>query len=351
VHAEERATTREGFGLRRLYDALPGPDVGVGLVLVAGLMALYGAMELALGRPAGGAGHDLVGLGLMTLLLCLLLAYALTAEVALTREAERNARRIRPLLAAGDGEARALEARLADPPRGVMLACSLFGLAVSLVVPLLEVPDEPWGPYDPRHWIPETVWHRVLTPLVGWTMGRLLGRIVVASRVFSRLAERLPRVDLLDPASLVPFVRQGMAHTLAIVGFVALFSFYLIDLERYARMWATVGSVTVVVAGAGLLLPVRGVHRRLRAAKREELARVDAAIRGEPGALAGSPIASREGRADLADLVAWRGLVQGAHEWPFDASTLVRFALYLLIPLGSWSGGALVERLVDALLD
>jgi len=38
-------------------------------------------------------------------------------------------------------------------------------------------------------------------------------------------------------------------------------------------------------------------------------------------------------------------------EWPFDASTLVRFGLYLLIPLGSWAGGAFVERVIDALLE
>ena len=37
-------------------------------------------------------------------------------------------------------------------------------------------------------------------------------------------------------------------------------------------------------------------------------------------------------------------------EWPFDASTLARFGLYLLIPLGSWAGGALVERLINAIL-
>jgi hypothetical protein len=36
---------------------------------------------------------------------------------------------------------------------------------------------------------------------------------------------------------------------------------------------------------------------------------------------------------------------------PFDTPTLVRFALFLLIPLGSWLGGAVVERVVDLVLD
>jgi len=181
-------------------------------------------------------------------------------------------------------------------------------------------------------------------------MGRLLGLAVALSRTFSEAATTLRRVDLLDPSPLAPFVRQGLAQALAVVGFVALFALYLVDLDRYGLMVAVVGAVTVAAASAGLLLPLRGVHRRLREAKREELARVDAAIRGDAEALEGSAIAARRDSASLADLVAWRQLVASAREWPFDASTLGRFAFYLAIPLGSWSGAALVERLIDALL-
>ncbi|MCZ6783588.1 MAG: hypothetical protein O7G30_09800, partial [Proteobacteria bacterium] len=52
----------------------------------------------------------------------------------------------------------------------------------------------------------------------------------------------------------------------------------------------------------------------------------------------------------LSDLLAYRAYVESLREWPFDTSTLVRFALYTLIPVGSWLGGALVERVVDAAL-
>jgi hypothetical protein len=53
----------------------------------------------------------------------------------------------------------------------------------------------------------------------------------------------------------------------------------------------------------------------------------------------------------LADWIAYRGLIESVREWPVDAPTLRRFTLYLAIPLGSWLGGALVERMIDALLD
>ena len=67
--------------------------------------------------------------------------------------------------------------------------------------------------------------------------------------------------------------------------------------------------------------------------------------------LRGSGLASRGQEPSLADLVAYRSLVESAREWPFDASTFLRFALYLTIPLGSWLGGAVAERALDAVLD
>ena len=51
----------------------------------------------------------------------------------------------------------------------------------------------------------------------------------------------------------------------------------------------------------------------------------------------------------MADLIAYRSLVQSVHEWPFDVSSLARFLLFGALGVGSWLGGALVERLLDIL--
>ena len=81
------------------------------------------------------------------------------------------------------------------------------------------------------------------------------------------------------------------------------------------------------------------------------LARLRAEIRREQVALLdpGSGAIRAPGR--LADLVAYYGLIESVRGWPVGASTWLRFALYLGIPLGSWLGGALVERLLGAVLD
>ena len=85
------------------------------------------------------------------------------------------------------------------------------------------------------------------------------------------------------------------------------------------------------------------MHERLHAAKLEELTRVRAEIECARAAL----VDTRNKGAEIARmpaLLAWEARVERVSVWPFDAPTLVRFALFLLIPLGSWLGGALVER-------
>ncbi len=86
----------------------------------------------------------------------------------------------------------------------------------------------------------------------------------------------------------------------------------------------------------------------IRAVKREERARLEPLLRqARDDALTGD--ASTQGR--LTDLLAYKTQIESTPEWPFDSSTLLRFALYLLIPVGSMVGGALVERIVDMVLD
>ena len=86
----------------------------------------------------------------------------------------------------------------------------------------------------------------------------------------------------------------------------------------------------------------------IRNVKRDEMARLEPRVRqARDDALHGD--VSTQGR--LTDLLAYQDRVQSTPEWPFDSSTLLRFGLYLLIPVGSMVGGALVERVIDMMLD
>ena len=51
------------------------------------------------------------------------------------------------------------------------------------------------------------------------------------------------------------------------------------------------------------------------------------------------------------DLLDYKQRVENVREWPLDAPALLRFLLYLLIPVAGWVGGALMERFLSSLID
>ena len=146
----------------------------------------------------------------------------------------------------------------------------------------------------------------------------------------------------------VVLASQVSSHALVLAGVSAIMALYLLE-DRFGSM---VGVLVAMNGGLGVLVvlgPLRGIRDRLRAAKgrardwcRGELAGAAAAFQAGEGA-------GSAGR--VADLVAYEARVESVAEWPFDAGAIRRFGFYLLIPLLSWSGGALVERMIDALLD
>jgi hypothetical protein len=230
-------------------------------------------------------------------------------------------------------------------PAGLRRAC-WSGL---LVLPILMVLVDP----DPKllvqsdYWGPAQLWTRILGAVVCWNSAALMYAVWSHARAFSHLAAALPEVDLLDLESLAPLNRHGLVIALPSVVVLSFFGFNLID----PGLLLAFGVVTSLLILATLLALGRllgGVRDRIGRAKQEELAKVNGAIRGEPGALAGSALAGREA-ADLAGLLAYRQFVASVSELP-GGGTRGRLLLYVAIPVGSWLGGALVERILAVFL-
>jgi hypothetical protein len=95
------------------------------------------------------------------------------------------------------------------------------------------------------------------------------------------------------------------------------------------------------------VLPVRGLHRRIRAAKEAELEHVRAAVARARQELLKESGAIAEA-ARMPGLLGYEQRITSVPEWPLDAPQLGRFGLIVLIGLGSWLGGAVVEHLLDA---
>jgi hypothetical protein len=350
AEAQDRAITAWSD---RLFERAPVAPIWVGLGLAAGLLALFVLLAWVSGGLAQfmEAEESLLELrdARIGVMIVFGVAYLLTARRYAALGARTDFEALRELL--GWRQPRFEKARREFEtldPRRARIAGALGMLAFPIT--LLLIDRDPTLYLNAWYWTSE----KALTWIFGlaflWNLAVFAYATYAYARRLSDLASSLKNLELGDTESLAPFGRQGLRSALLWLILLSLFSVNVVD-PGFVGPLAVVAVVTLSAATTALLLPSRGIHRRIDEMKRSELRRVDAAIRGETAALTESAIAPRARTATLADLVAYRGYVDAVHEWPFDTSTWVRFGLYLAIPLGSWLGGAFVERFLTAALD
>ncbi len=183
--------------------------------------------------------------------------------------------------------------------------------------------------------------------LLGWLFGRF-GYFIFAG-IWDKPGPQRSNIDLLNLDDIYAAGRSGLRG--ALVWFVILAIAGLLILPGLGSgLWVVLPPFAINLGGGlmFLLAPAREVRSLIRDVKREELVRLEPLLRqARDDALSGG--ASTHGR--LTDLITYKTQVESTREWPFDASTLFRFGLYLFIPLASMVGGALVERVVNMVLD
>jgi hypothetical protein len=338
----ERAMTAPPPWSEQLIDASRWSPARTGGLIATILALTFLGLSLAVGRLplvlAGDAELNVredVRIGIVLTLLAVYLPAAWTSAV---RRARRTVAELEPVLAGPHAAAAVQEAGRFD--RGALRLAGLSGLAAGALVQIFT----DWGDSIQILGLSfETYWHRLMVGTIAWFAGRGVYGTVVESRRFSRLGRELLTVDLLDPTPVAALARWGLHSALLGIGALSILALLFYDLAAAPQLPATLAAIVlgmIVLAGVGLLLPVRGLRDSIRQAKRSELDWCHEQIRR-----------AREGGAktsalSLADLVAYRSLIESVREWPLDAPTLRRFALYLVIPLASWLGGALVERMV-----
>jgi hypothetical protein len=337
--------TREPW-TQRLVARPPWSPLRLSLAIGLGLAALFLIVEAALGRLAVVFAPDPTharGDFRVALVLIASVAYLPSALAHAVRGARETIDRLAPALRCSPAELAALREASGRFDAPALRRAGGIGVLAMLLVPLTtNLTIETWAI---SRLPPEALVHRLLLPWLGWFLGRFVYALLVESQRLSRIGRELVRVDLLDLRPLAPIARQGLRHALLSAGLLAILALALIDVDIAPNLLSVLAAgltVNAILSAVLLLLPARGVSRAIAAAKERELEWCAAELRrsreGAPGA------------RPLADLVSWRSFVASVPEWPFDAPTLTRFALYLAIPLGSWLGGALVEHLVDRLL-
>jgi hypothetical protein len=272
-------------------------------------------------------------------------AYAGVAPAFTRKGVRADLRSLETALGDAPGAAaEALEPVVSQGGRAVRNAAAGLGLLMGVAITFYP---GIWAAGRPPPWSdPELSWGLLRNAALFTLLLRFLALELQVSGALSRLGRESVRVDLLDLEPLTPFTHHGMRSVLRYGVLVAILAWMALGPGKVDWLVASLlGHLGIGLAV--LLMPVRGVHRRIRAAKHAELARVRAQLRRSRAEL----LEGRDTSPRLSELLAWEARVERTAEWPFDAPTALRFLLLLAIPLGSWLGGALVERLLDTLLD
>jgi hypothetical protein len=324
--------------------------LGVGITLVLlGLriasIAVFGSLRLPISGEASPLDLREARIGLV---LALCLGYVPAAYGWAVRSLRGSLEALRPVFGVN---ARVLDdtaAQAGHLTRSARRRWLAAGLVFALFTPVL-VDRDPRLYLEPAYWRPETILNWLELPLVGCLLTLTLRSFWEDAQRLSRVAASLPRVDLLDAKALAPFGRQALRVALLTVGLASLFSILVSD-RGFAEVVGILALSAAAIATTAFLLPVRGIHGRIVREKADELVRVRAALRGDTAPFGGSVVSAWRQGATLGDLLAYEARIEAVREWPFDVPTLFRFAAFLLLPLGSWLGGALVERIVSRLL-
>jgi len=325
--------------------------VGVGVAL-----AIF--VPLLIGAQLTGRLAELAKVGFFTVrdartltLFVALFAYTVTARRYVMLGAARAFEALRPVLEAQRGvDIAQLRAEIIDQPTNARTRRrrALVSLAIAPVVAFAI--DRDLSLYlIPEYWSYERTWQWTVGLVLCWNLGLLHDAGLEYGRRFGALARRLERIDLLGLKALAPFANLGMRIALLWLLMAAVFSLNLVDADYWSPVLGLT-ALTVALAASSVLPPILGARDRVRETKREELDRIAAWLRGEPGALRGSVLEARAETVGVADLLAYREMVTALHEWPFDAPMLLRLLLYVAIPIGSWIGGAFVEQLLQTTL-
>jgi hypothetical protein len=324
----------------------------LGIGISGSLLVIMFVMETALGRWSGlliGGEFDplaKVSEGMLrdvriTIVHCLVIGYLPAALLHALRSGRHTVLALQRSLDCTVEECNSLAASISLSKRGLLIT-GLGGLLLALSTPYI-VPPVPPTPWNPATWGPEVAWHRILGPLTmvwGWW---LVYTIVTVSVRMSRIAKTLARVDLLDLSPLAPFTQLGLTNALLLIGTLSIWSLVMID-TGFGQMMVILGGATLIATVLAMLAPVHGVHKRICQSKEEALGWVNGQITEQQVSFQGQQTDLPSGR--MADLVAYRGMVQDVPEWPFTLSTYARVALYVLLPVVAWGFGIVAEEIV-----
>jgi hypothetical protein len=353
--ALESSVDREPYWERvvRPLESLPLGSLWLGLGLAGAIIGVYllWCALLAPGEPLlePGGPFALAPETCIHGVVAILTAFLLAVRRYDVRRSREDLQSLHSLTCCTRAElARIVERRRSIDRRRLRLA-TVIGVATGLVIAPATSGD-PGMFLRAGAWDARLVWGVLATAVLFAVMARGVYATIMARRLLELVTHEIVRIDLLDRSSLAPFAHQGLRHAFYWVGGSSIASLLAFELDRAGPLFAILAG-TLFMGTLALLEPARAIHARLREAKRAELSRVrDRIVRARDVALGATPEPGGSAAVELPGLLAYESRIEAVSEWPFDVPTLLRFGALLTLAVGSWLGGAVVERLLGSML-
>jgi len=323
----------------RLIEMIPMPSYLTGLLVSCACFVGYFLVELNNGIVAKTFSGEISSIGLRAgLMLMVLVGYLPVAHWYLRQwtwehigELNRNFD---------------LEDQRRLPKEVTLILIGIFGW-LAFVGLFLILPDPDGLLFQPWKWPVDFTLLVLAISCVGWWLGRFSYELIWSALQLTKLAKRLPELNLLDAESHKPFTQHGVQSALLVVIVMSITAPIAVQPEG-GIVGAAINSVFMLfLAVTALILPMRGIHLRIQAQKYRELATIRCHIHRE-----NDKMLAETSKTDdrLAALLAMELRIERVQEWPFGGGSLFRVAFYLLLGLSSWVGAALVERMLESAL-
>jgi len=331
-----------GFSLGWLARQSPG---GAAASLILGLLALYlGVHGLNGTLSTLGQGGAAMSIARMDFVFGVLFVYSAVIGIAMLRSLKRDMDILSEIVDGGKEETDRLANRL--------LHIRPFRLAVALTLGALlgfAIASFARGPAAEQMvvGVAGNALHIGLEIALFMLLGFLALIGLEHSKALADLGRSRCSVELFHEEPRKVFARSGMRVALAWTGGSGISLALLLDSTHPP----VVIGVLLLAVGMGffsLFLSCRGIRQAVREEKARSLVEIRRRLRGEMADFAASPAESPQPSPVLASLVALEARVEAVADWPLDSALARRFGLILLVPLLSWTGGALVERVIDS---
>ncbi len=348
-----RVTTKSAL-LDRFFDAVPLRPYWIALLLAIVFVASLAFIVTLSGDMAEFVAEERRWWELrdarLGILLALLAAWLPTVRRYERMGARNNLEELRTSVSWRPGDFEAAERAFSQPDSKRMLRWSSVGLLLPPIFALLVDRDPTLYFREDAYWGAPQVWSWSMGAIAGWNAGALVYLIAFHRRCFGGLAASIPKIDFFELGKLAPFTRQALRACIPGLLLLSFVAFQSVD-SGFIWVVGVIGPIALALAVVPPVVMLRGIAQRLRRAKSDELLRIAQALRGDSDAMRGSSLGERATELGFGDLLAYRSFVSNVPEWPTDGTLRFRVLVYAAIPIGSWLGGAFVERLLDVALD